>query len=173
MILHFMYDWETYQSAYQNARPEQKAVVDSEVVSACVHKVIAEKQLDDSHYSKLVRLFALSILGALAEQTMLAEMKNIGIPDGVTVFDSLKICLAAPPTATQPTTEPDLSSDIAETEAALSALPSHMRTMSQDMAEAKATEGEGEKVYSSTQSAILNEGQKKAETATPRWESDS
>ena len=172
-----MYNWETYQTAYQAATTEQKAIVDLDVIPRCVREVIAAKQLDASHYPKLVRLYALIIMGAIDQPAALAEMRKLGVPEGDNVLTALQTCQTQTP-QTYSLTE-DLDSDIAEAEADISAIPA-IRTMDQDMAKSQAAK---ETTYSSTQSAIIKEGQPstrvpvpnppRTHVPTPRWDSET
>lgn len=59
----------------------------------------------------------------------------------------------------------DLSSDIAETEATLKAIP-HIRTMASDMSQSQANK---ESTFSSTQEAILKEGRTDSDKNTTQW----
>lgn len=62
-------------------------------------------------------------------------------------------------------TQKDLTSDIAETEATLKAIP-HVRTMAEDMKQSQAAK---ETTYSSTQEAILKEGRPTVDKTSPQW----
>lgn len=160
-----MYTWEIFQAAYQAATPEQKAVIDADIIPPCVSKIIASQQLDQAHFKKLVRLYALYVLGSIAEQAIEQEMLRLGIPEGKMLFAALRSCQAETPNST-----PDLDSlaaDIASTEAALQQPPAPatpIRTMAADMQQAQTTTDGAEPVYTSTQSAILQE---RTTTPTP------
>jgi hypothetical protein len=155
-----MYDWETFQAAYQNASAEDKAVIDSDTIPVCVREVIESKKLDVSHYANLVKLSSLFILKAIPEQTLIDEVEKLGISESEILFYSLQTCLEENKAAKNiPSDEADeadeakdLTSDIAEAEAFINNLSS-VRTMAKDMQESKAI---SETTHSSTQEAILS-----------------
>ncbi|MFT7644550.1 MAG: hypothetical protein ACI9BF_000199 [Candidatus Paceibacteria bacterium] len=166
-----MYDWETFQAAYQNASAEDMAVVDSDTIPVCVREVIESKKLDVSHYANLVKLSSLFILKAIPEQTLIDEVEKLGISGSKILFYSLQICLEENKTAKNiPSGEADeaedLTSDIAEAEAIINNLSS-VRTMAKDMQESKAI---SDTTHSSTQEAILSK-KVSAPSQTNHWES--
>lgn len=89
-----MYDWETFQTAYHSASPELRAIVDSEAIGSCCRSVVENEQLDNSHYSKLVKLQALIILGFLERDRAIFEMRALGIPKTELVYVALQTCVA-------------------------------------------------------------------------------
>jgi hypothetical protein len=165
-----MFTWETFQTTYRSASPEIKAVIDSELIPICVHNLEKNQQIDRSHYRDVVKLYSLFILNAIDENTMVEEMKKIGIPDSRVVFYNLQICREKTPLTfasyDEPTDEPvDLSADIAEAEAVLNTTQP-IRTMANDM---QTNKTHPENIYSSTQNAILNEYRQKSSGNVPRW----
>jgi hypothetical protein len=190
-----MYDLETLQAAYKQATDEQKSVVDSDIIPVCVRGVVITNQLDESHFKKIVRIFSLFVLGVLTESQVISHMRELGVPEGKNIFDSLQSCKSnrvadeseAGPSEAEPASETeapvvqenitatppeavngDLSSDIAEIEATLEASP-HIRTMSNDIAVAQSGEGV---THVSSQDNIIEPKAKEASLKEPRWETD-
>ena len=158
-------NWEKFQTALQNASKDKQELVNSDAIPNCARGVLISKQLDDSHLKSLVQLYSLFVLDASFEGEILEEMRRLGIPDSKEVLDALQVCREKNPAAEGG----DLSSDIAEAEATLQAIPPPVRTMSQDMAQAQAG---GEVTYSTTQAAILKESVvPKPPQEIPKWDS--
>lgn len=97
--------------------------------------------------------------------TLLSQSLGINTEQAVQITGDLIDFLDQPVKSDLSKPADDISSDIAEAEAALNSIP-QMRTMDQDMKQAQPAE---EKIYSSTQEAILKEGSKTINDNTPRW----
>lgn len=159
--------WETFQTAYQAASVDTKAVIDSEAIPLCVRSVVESNKLDDSHFVNLVKLYSLFVLEAIEEQTILEEVKKLGVPESKTVHEILRACLKNEPVVeNSDVSKPsEFASDIEEAEATLKAIP-QIRTMARDMSQTKAA---GEKTYTSTQEAILKEAKPISEKTNSGW----
>lgn len=163
-----MYDWEAVSTAYKAADQKQKGLFDSTLIPTCVHSLVNSRHLDKAQYRDVVRLYGLFILGALDEDALINEFRNLGIPNGRVIFYNLQTCKENTP----PTKHSDLDSDIEETEEALKA------SVTEPASDPPTITKQEEVVYSSTQSAILKERSQPSPTTIPpvgdtRWENSS
>ncbi len=140
-----MYTWETFQTAYQAASPEVKALIDSDTIPTCVSNCIAKNNLDHSHQAALIRFLSLLVVKATTTQIVEQEMLQVAIPQSKLVLQELLACVGI---SSQTSAAP--GGQINETNA-LKPIP-QIRTMADDMSR---SQQQGEVVYSTTQEALL------------------
>ena len=131
---------------------------------------IAEKfsLTEDVLYTKFVILVGDVVLGLVERaelQNLLPSTLNIDTKTAAQIVTDLLVFLEQTPPTLSSNVLPDLESEIAETEAALSSVPS-IRTMPKDVAK---IQPQTENTYSSTQEAILKEGRAESKDTEPRW----
>jgi len=142
--------WEQYQAAYQKADQKTKDLIHSSLIPECVQKVIELKQLEASQKKLLVKITSDHILELLSNDEMVAEIRNIGVPDAESVSAEIMSCTTTmKPTVldtsliidestntiqvnTNIKAEHQLASEIAEAEATMQTIQP-IRTMSHDM----------------------------------------
>jgi hypothetical protein len=150
-------NWEQYQAAYQAADQKTKDILHSSLIPECVAESIKKYKLDESNQKVLVELFSEKTLSLLSEPRLVEEMRKAGIPSASIVSTEINQCIQTKKPAVPDTSlvterkiasdkvtggatnspQPDsLETDIAETEAALNAIP-HIRTMVTDAKESK------------------------------------
>jgi len=138
-----MPNWETFQTAYLSAPETTKVLIDSDKIPVCVQKQVQAKTIDATLQSKVVLLLSHYQLATLTKDEVIAQCTQIGIPGASAVFQELESCTKSPirqesiASSAQPAeaaVNETLESEIAETEAALNAIP-QMRTMAQDAQE--------------------------------------
>lgn len=157
-----MIDWDTYQAAYQAADQKTKDTLHSSLIPECVADAVQKYELDSAHKKTLVGLFSEKVLGIVTDSALIEQMRAAGIPSATVICNDISQCLntkkpsvldtslaaedasaATPnPGATQVTNN-SLASDIAETEAALNAIP-RIRTMGQDAEETTHTSSQSD-----------------------------
>ncbi len=140
--------WETFQTAYASASQADKAIVDSETIPNCVGKIASENNIDSNIKRDLIKLFSLLQLKAINEEQVAVELKNSGVVETQKIVASVTNCLKGGISNSEvsTTTTPPAQSATKPV--------SRVRTMAADM---KKYEPTNDKVYTSTQSAILNE----------------
>lgn len=109
-------NWESFEHAYQAADEQTRAKIDSGQVADCVAKVVAEGLVAEGMQSPLINIFSHFVLNNLSELEVVKQLEYLGIPRAVDVLERITPCLTQTPDTTS---HPDLSSAIAETEAAL------------------------------------------------------
>ena len=153
-----MYDWETFQAAYQNATEAQKAFIDSEAIPACVQMSLDTNQLDASYRSKLIKLCTFQYLSTFDQETIQLEIEKLGISESEHFLTQLTTCLSD--VSTQPTSD---DAEIAAEENTYSTTVPAVRTMAGDAAKAQAG-GNTEPTYTSSQETLLGESPAKSDT---------
>jgi hypothetical protein len=172
-----MSTWEHYQTAYQNADEATKHKLHSSLVPECADALLAEYHIEPIHKRKIMRIVADIILGI----TSLEEVAKI-LSDIQTNPDPSKLLERSTQLITQvnpkyhdsaeyseklslDTSNSNIASDIAETEAALAQVDA-VRTMQRDMQTAGGGGLTDEPVYTSSQSALLRESVRTAKPGT-------
>lgn len=158
------YSWETFQTAYQAAAPEQKATVDDGAIPLCVRTVLESKQVDSTLSRQIIRLYSLYALGAANEQSVVSELEALKVAESKEVLAAIKSCVVSTQTTLGPTAT-GLGTVPTEAESATGSVPG-MRTMAEDMS---GEGGDNIPTYTSTQEAILKEGRSTPEDSDARW----
>tara|TARA_B100000508_G_C11464578_1_gene280941 strand:+ start:361 stop:798 length:438 start_codon:yes stop_codon:yes gene_type:complete len=138
-------NWENFQTAYQNASEDKRAIVSGSAVPQCVAKAVNEGKVDQAQAKVVTQLFSIQYLDSNQKDAALTELRQAGVPDGEELFKSLGFCVASMPADTNT----DLTDEIKEAEAALS----ETAAIGQDTPSIPTEEP----AYSSTQESILNE----------------
>lgn len=164
--------WEKFQAAYQSADESVKALVDSPTIPECVSAIVSVNQLDKTHHQLLVKLFVLSVFGAISNEELAEELRLAAVPNGQEVINTINACInrhnptgdTTPlnPASNEVFTEAEASIPQAATQSVPEApapndapkpIP-HIRTMASDMT---ASQDNDAPTYSSSQAALLNE----------------
>ena len=172
-----MSTWEQFQSAYQAATPEIKALVDSETIPTCVESSLKRRQGEHLQSAATAQVSHLMI-GAQTIDATANSLKQLGISDALQFIVEVQNCTQQP-LQTQPET---IGNKVAPTqkEAPRSATDitslQTVRTMSHDMAAIKPG---SDVVYQSSQEDILVRDRgdvpnvASAAPAAPRWDTDT
>lgn len=172
-----MSDWEKFQSAYQAATPELKALVDSETIPMCVDTSLRRRQGERLQSAATVQLSHLMI-GAQTIDATVNSLKQLGISDALQFIVEIQNCTQQP-SQTQPKPVENQANAIRK-EVPHSTHDSsplqNVRTMPHDMAAIKPG---SDIVYQSSQADILtrNGGEvpniASAVPEAPRWDTDT
>ena len=151
-------NWELFITAYQAASVEVKAQIDSGQIADCVQTHVANGVIDEAQQSLALRVASHLVLKTITTEQATQHLTEVGVQDVAQVVTALSTCAAAP--ATTPTAEKP--TDFNKT----SEQPQGIRTMADDINHIKGGD-EDTPTYTSTQAAILREGENVASETTP------
>lgn len=140
--------WESFQTAFQNAPADRQEVAGGEIIPTCISKAVHDGIVDGTQAKQVTQLFATQYLDPSQKDTVIAELKTAGVPNGEALLQTLSVCVGNGTGKT----EASLENDIKEAEAVLQKVPK-FRTMPEDI-KSQAPE---EPTYTTTQEAILKE----------------
>lgn len=161
-----MHDWEKFQTAYKNASPHIKKLVDSTTIPSCVKKEMTDNGIDSKHQKILVKIFTDYVLG-MTEKTLVSNaLASLGISNSNHVFTRVEQNIHSAQEYIDSAldfenagsviihSQNTLTADIAETEAILAGAP-HVRTMARDMHDLKSQADHLEPSHVSSQAHTL------------------
>lgn len=171
-------NWETYQSAYQNATPELRELLDSEKIPVCVKNSLENRKLLALRKVSVVEVSAY-IIGIQTIDETVKNLTQAGIPDALQFLAEVQTCIKQPPASPATVPRPiqqNLTSEISATEHDLASLQT-VRTMSHDMELAQGhpvmQAPVTETTYTSNQADILRPAPAApVVTETPRWDTE-
>ena len=165
-----MSDWNEYQDALKKTDEQTRKKIRSSLISDCVAAAVTKYELDASHTKILVRIYVDVLLDLVTPETAIEQIRSAAIPAAAEVHAEIWECIQTiqpefidssqqitnqhagnaseiPTPETSQMRDNSLKSDIAETEAALNAIPK-IRTMVQDAQESA--------IHTSSQSELLD-----------------
>lgn len=171
-------DWETFQTAYQNAPQELKDLVDSERIPVAV-SVALQQQPGQFDRRLLTIISSLFVLKALSTDEVLSTLEEVGVNNNLRFLADLKESLSQPTiTGTEDSRiqNSNLADEIAEVEHEIESLHS-VRTMAEDM---QSVREEEEQTHKTSQSDILTNSSGETPpsnqpqpSTTPQWGSEN
>ncbi len=168
-----MSDWEQFQTAYQSASPDLKALIDSEKIPLSVEAALT-RRAGVHLQSKVTALMSHLLIGAETIDATVAALKELGILDALQFIVEVQNNLQSTPIQAAPQNA-TLTSDIRQVEKELETLQT-VRTMPHDMAAIKPG---SDVVYQSRQADILERGLVQEvppvniPPTAPRWDTDT
>lgn len=175
-----MNNWELFQTAYQNASPEVRELLDSDKVPTAVSTILAKRGLSQLQSAVLVQM-SLYLLKAQGLDATNNALLQIGIVDSLQFIVEFQNNLNVVTPSAQPPVQvkdsENLQADIIAAEHDLESIHS-IRTMAHDMQEAKSHPvthpTTPEKTYQSSQADLLKQIETMAKPSTaPRWDTES
>jgi hypothetical protein len=146
-----------FLAAYSTATPEMKQLIDSEEIGIFVDTLLIGETTTNIKPKLLViitnRLLAITDETVIKSQVLDLNLKDPEVLTKIQAFINSKKTF----TSSSSLTPSEITSEIAETEAALSRI-SAIRTMARDGQQVGYANAAPEATYTSHQSAILNEG---------------
>ncbi len=103
-------NWNKFKQAYKNASLERKEIFNSENSPLCIKKIVNINKLDNSHYTKMLNIYGLYILGAKTDKEAVSDLRSLAIPKSNNVHKQIITCLNIK------NVNKELEADIKETE---------------------------------------------------------
>lgn len=136
-------NWEKFQNAYSNAPQEIKDIIDSEKISDCIEAQIAINTIDSGQRKDVLLVTSHYLLKTVSDIEAMGHLTKLGIPNANVIMEHLLECVTAGDAAPEPTTQ--------------------IHSLAEDVAPQEKPRWESEEpTYSSTQSALMQEAEKKA-----------
>lgn len=173
-------DWETYQTAYQNATPQLRELLDSELIPNYVRSALESRGLITLRKSATVQISGY-VLGVQTIDETIKNLTQLGVPGALQFLAEIQAGIDSKTLPTQqpvsaPFIKADLETEIFATERDIQSLQG-VRTMAQDMKEAKVhpitPHTTTETTHQSSQADLLRQIESLATpSSVPRWDTE-
>ena len=144
--------WEKFLKAYQEASADKQQIIDSEKIADCIEAQIEIDTIDKGQQKDVLLVTSHLLLETVSEIEAIGHLTKLGIPNANVIMEHLLECIGVADSApTQP----------AQTPARVHSLADNMAAREEPRWGSEAP------TYSSSQTALLNESERKTVQYTP------